>query len=153
PLQWSLRAESPLPPHGVLPMRTDALLVFAALALVPSLSAARPTRHRPPAFTPPPVVAPDPTIRSPQTPGDIALAYRIEERLGDLRGVDLRDVHLRVVRGAVTLNGTIPDEAMRDKILIAANSPDGVVVVRDELSLDPSVARGGGPSDDAQIVV
>jgi osmotically-inducible protein OsmY len=85
---------------------------------------------------------------TPMSSNDVALTYHVLARIGALRGVDSGDVHVRVVRGAVTLYGTVVSEAVRTRVLIAAHTTLGVRVIRDELSLrEPSSARGGGPND------
>ncbi|MEX3843524.1 BON domain-containing protein [Paraburkholderia sp. BR10882] len=50
-------------------------------------------------------------------------------------GVNSSDVHVTTQRGAVTLTGTVPDEAQRDKAESVVHGLDGVVYVTNELKV------------------
>ncbi|HKR38863.1 MAG TPA: BON domain-containing protein [Paraburkholderia sp.] len=50
-------------------------------------------------------------------------------------GVNSSDVHVTTQRGAVTLTGTVPDEAQRDKAESVVHDLDGVVYVTNELKV------------------
>jgi hyperosmotically inducible protein len=113
-----------------------------------------PSPATPPVATNPSMTPERPTeTPSPQSPDDGEIEYRLMVRMASLDPVRLGDVHVRSVRGAVTLYGSVPDARSRDRALIMANTFDGVRVVRDELDLRPrgSSARGGGPTDDATV--
>jgi osmotically-inducible protein OsmY len=122
-------------------MRIDAMFLWAATLLFASPALADPAPLPPAEETSP--------ARAPQ---DDEVEYRVAQQLGRLVGVDLSDVHVESVRGAVRLYGTVESNAARDRILVATALADGVQVVRDELAVrPPGEARGGGPRDDAQL--
>ncbi|MCP3728191.1 BON domain-containing protein [Paraburkholderia sp. CNPSo 3272] len=50
-------------------------------------------------------------------------------------GVNSSDVHVVTQRGAVTLTGTVPDEAQRDKAESVVHALDGVVYVTNDLKV------------------
>ncbi len=91
---------------------------------------------------------------SPQARDDGEIEYRLMVRMSAIDPLRLGDVHVHCVRGAVTLYGTVPDQASHDRALIMTNAFDGVRVVRDELDTrtrTQSSARGGGPVDDTTL--
>ncbi|TDG08259.1 BON domain-containing protein [Paraburkholderia guartelaensis] len=50
-------------------------------------------------------------------------------------GVNSSDVHVTTQRGAVTLTGTVPNEAQRDKAESVVHDLDGVVYVTNDLKV------------------
>jgi hypothetical protein len=74
---------------------------------------------------------------TPQSARDVELEYHIESAMAEIPGVDVSNVRTRVVRGAVTVRGSVPTEAMHHALLVATSGFFGVRVVRDELSVAP----------------
>lgn len=118
---------------------TPANTAHTATLPPPATSASRPSGDH---------FSQQPTVRA---PCDTEIEYRVEEQIARLTDVDSSDVHVRSVRRAVTLYGTVPDEIARQRILVAAQQ-SGAVVVRDELSVrSPEQNTPIGPRDDTSI--
>lgn len=70
-----------------------------------------------------------------QAVSDSALSARIKSSFATDSLVKARDIKVDVMRGVVTLNGTVNSRAERDKAISIARNTTGVVEVKDNLKV------------------
>jgi osmotically-inducible protein OsmY len=112
-----------------------ALLVASAAALAQTGGWNSPTRA-PNVLPPHGMAAGDPSYGGQAS--DTIITAHVKAALLGAQGVDSSDVHVVTDRGTVTLTGTVPDSAQRDKVESTVQALDGVVSVVNELK----VAKG-----------
>src|SRR5690606_16983384 len=77
---------------------------------------------------------------------DVALCERLREQLESAQEIDMDRAEVVVSSGIVTLVGTVPEQAMRQRILQLCSRVQGVTEIHDQLLVAPhtGVHEAGG---------